>query len=297
MPTIRANDLEIAYEVVGSGPPLVLLHAASSSGRQTYAAQIPALADAFQLFLPDARGHGRTHWNAADGFEASWLVDDLEAFVDGLGLRTFHLIGYSMGAMTALGFAVRVPERLRTLVVVGIAAAREPRARVAGRLMDPERISRDDPGWAAEMALTIDQVQGAGAWQRLLPAIAADIETQPLLTPGQLRGITAPTLVVVGDRDPLVPVGQAWDLSRQVRDVGTGGSRTARTPRRRAARSPGPCLAVAGAGDAGARRRAARCRAGDRLLRPLRPDRTGARTGILEGSAQRRRRAQHLRIA
>ena len=59
MPTIRANDLEIAYEVVGSGPPLVLLHAASSSGRQTYAAQIPALAEAFQLFLPDARGHGR----------------------------------------------------------------------------------------------------------------------------------------------------------------------------------------------------------------------------------------------
>jgi acetyl esterase/lipase len=68
------------------------------------------------------------------------------------------------------------------------------------------------------MALTIDQAQGAGAWQRLLPAIAADIETQPLLTPGELRGITPPTLVVVGDRDPLVPVGQAWELSRQVRD-------------------------------------------------------------------------------
>ena len=183
MPTIRANDLEIAYEVVGSGPPLVLLHAASSTGRQTYAAQIPALADAFQLFLPDARGHGRTRWDAADGFEASWLVDDLEAFVDGLGLRTFHLIGYSMGAMTALGFAVRAPERLRTLVVVGITAAREPRARVARRLMDPERITRDDPGWAAEMALTIDQVQGAGAWQRLLPAIAADIETPAAADP------------------------------------------------------------------------------------------------------------------
>ena len=83
MPTIRANDLEIAYEEIGSGPPLVLLHAASSTGRQTYAAQIPALADAFQLFLPDARGHGRTRWDAADGFEAEWLVDDLEAFVDG----------------------------------------------------------------------------------------------------------------------------------------------------------------------------------------------------------------------
>ncbi|MCJ7442368.1 MAG: alpha/beta hydrolase, partial [Thermoanaerobaculaceae bacterium] len=49
--------------------------------------------------------------DAADGFEAEWLVDDLEAFVDAVGLRTFHLVGYSMGAMTALGYAVRAPER------------------------------------------------------------------------------------------------------------------------------------------------------------------------------------------
>ena len=54
------------------------------------------------------------------------MVDALEAFVDGLGLAPFHLIGYSMGAMTALGFTVRAPERLGTLVVVGITAAREP---------------------------------------------------------------------------------------------------------------------------------------------------------------------------
>jgi len=218
MPTIRATDLEIAYEEVGSGPPLVLLHGASTTGRATYAAQIPVLAASFRLYLPDARGHGRTIWDAADGFEAGWLVDDLEAFVDGLGLRTFHLVGFSMGAMTALGFAARSPERLRTLVVVGITAARQPRATVGRRLMDPGRILRDDPAWAAEMALTIDAVQGPGAWQRLLPAIAADIEMQPLLTPGELRSISAPTLVAVGDRDPLVPVGQAWELSRQVRD-------------------------------------------------------------------------------
>ena len=218
MPTIRANGLEIAYEEIGSGPPLVLLHGAATTGRATYAAQIPALTQGFRLYLPDARGHGRTRWDAAEGFEAGWLVDDLEAFVDGLGLATFHLIGYSMGAMTALGFAARAPDRLRTLSVIGITAAREPRAAVGRRLMDPERIARDDPAWAAEMALTIDADQGPGAWRRLLPAIAADIDRQRLLTPAELRSISAPTLVAVGDRDPLVPVGQAWELSRQVRD-------------------------------------------------------------------------------
>ena len=218
MPTIRANDLEIAYEVVGSGPPLVMLHGASSSGRDTYAGQIDALGKAFRLYLPDARGHGGTRWDAADGFRAGWLVDDLEAFVDAIGLGRFHLIGYSMGAMTALGLATRSPERLRTLVVVGITTEREPRASVARRLMDPERIIRDDPAWAADLARTLDPVQGPGAWRRLLPAIADDVATQPLLSPAEVRAITAPTLVACGDRDPLVPVGQAWDLSRQVRD-------------------------------------------------------------------------------
>jgi pimeloyl-ACP methyl ester carboxylesterase len=218
MPTIHANGLDIAYEVVGSGPPLVLLHGASTSSRATFEAQIPALSEAFQLYLPDARGHGGTRWDAVDGFRAEWLVDDLEAFVDALGLETFHLAAYSMGAMTALGFAVRAPQRLRTLVVVGITTEREPRASVGRRLMDPDRILRNDPDWAAEMTRTLDPVQGPDAWKRLLPAVADDIATQPLLTAAELRTITAPTLVACGDRDPLVPVDQAWQLARQVRD-------------------------------------------------------------------------------
>jgi pimeloyl-ACP methyl ester carboxylesterase len=218
MPTIDANGLRIAYEQIGSGPPLVLLHGATTTSRASFAAQIPALAASFELILPDARGHGATRWDVADGFRAEWLVDDLEALADALGLATFHLAGYSMGGMTALGFAVRAPGRLRTLAVAAIATGREPRTSVTRRLMDPARILRDDPGWAAEMAMTMDATQGPGAWQRLLPAIAADVAAQPLLTPAELRLIDAPTLVMCGDRDPLVPVGEAWQLSRQVRD-------------------------------------------------------------------------------
>jgi pimeloyl-ACP methyl ester carboxylesterase len=84
--------------------------------------------------------------------------------------------------------------------------------------MDPARILRSDPSWAAELTDTLDPSQGPGAWQRLLPAIARDVAVQPLLTAGELRSISAPTLVICGDRDPLVPVGQAWQLARQVRD-------------------------------------------------------------------------------
>ena len=218
MPTLAANGLEIGYEVQGAGPPLVLLHGATSAGREDFAAQIPILSRAFQVFVPDARGHGSTRWDAAEGFRYEWLVDDLRGFVDALALETFHLLGFSMGAMTALQFASREPTRLRTLVVVGITTQREPRASVARRLMDPERVDRQEPVWGAELARRHDPGQGEGAWRRLLPAIAADVATQPLLGPRDLRRIELPAMVVCGDRDPFVPVDHAWGLSRQLPD-------------------------------------------------------------------------------
>src|SRR3954452_1884568 len=217
MPTIRANDLDIGFEMRGSGPPLVIVHGAATTAAYTFGRQLPALVSAFQVILPDARGHGATRWDVGRGFRAEWLVNDLASFVDALGLATFHLVGYSMGGMTALGYAVRHPERLRTLVVAGITTAREPCASVVRRLMDPNRIERDEPAWAADLA-RLDDTQGRGAWRRLGTAVAEAVASQPLLTPLEIRGITAPTLVMCGDRDPLVPVDQAAMLVRSVRD-------------------------------------------------------------------------------
>jgi pimeloyl-ACP methyl ester carboxylesterase len=218
LPTVDANGIEIAYEVHGAGPPLVMLHGATSLGREDFAAQIPLFSRAFLCYLPDARGHGRTRWDAANGFRYDWLVDDLAAFVDGVGLETFHLVGFSMGAMTALQFASRHPERVRTMTIVGITTEREPRASVARRLMDPDRADRDDPAWAALLGRRHDEGQGAGAWRRLLPAIAADVASQPLLSPRDLHRIDAPSLVVCGDRDPFVPVEHASGIRRQLPD-------------------------------------------------------------------------------
>ena len=219
MPVVAANGLDIAYETHGSGPPLVMLHGATSIGREDFAAQIPLFSKAFQLVLPDARGHGGTRWDAARGFRYDWLVDDVAAFTDALGLETFHLLGFSMGAMTALQFATAFPDRLRTLVVIGITTQREPRASVARRLMDPRRADVDDPAWGAVLARRHDEGQGVGAWRTLLPAIAADVAVQPLLRPAQLHAIDAPTMIVCGDGDPFVPVGHAWEVQRQLPDA------------------------------------------------------------------------------
>ena len=213
---VLANGIEIAYETVGGGPPLVLLHSATSIARHDFAAQIPLLSKTFRLILPDQRGHGRTRWDVTSGgFEERWLADDLEAFADALGLTTFHLLGFSMGGTAALQFATRLPQRLRTLVICGTSPEREPRTSVARRLMDPARADAD-PSWKATLAARHDEGQGVDAWRRLLPAIAADIARQPLLSPAQLHAIDVPTLVAVGDRDPFVPAAQATALARQV---------------------------------------------------------------------------------
>ncbi len=219
MPIVEANGIAINYTVEGAGPPLVMLHGASSSALEDWSAQRPLFRKAFRLYLVDARAHAGTRWDVRDGFSRDLLVDDLVAFVDALHLRTFHLVGFSMGAMTALVFATRYPERLRTAVICGIDVQREPRASVAQRLMDPGRIQRDEPEWAAQLERRHGPVQGEGAWRRLMPAIANDVASQPLLTHAELRGARVPTLLVYGDRDVFVPVDHAVGIYRQLPDA------------------------------------------------------------------------------
>lgn len=217
---VDANGLRVGYDAVGAGPPLVLLHGASSTGREDFGAQLPRLRQAFTCYLPDARGHAQTAYDAANGLALADLVADLAAFVDGLGLGAFDLVGFSMGGATALAYAIAYamerPARLRSLVLVGTATEREPRTSVIRHLADVGRIERQDPAWAATLARRHDPFQGEGAWRRLMPAIAAFVAAQEPPTPAGLRRIEVPALVVVGDRDPVVPVAQAVALARQL---------------------------------------------------------------------------------
>jgi pimeloyl-ACP methyl ester carboxylesterase len=219
VPEIRANGLDIHYTVEGDGPPLVLLHAATSSALEDWAAQRPALRQHFRLYLPDARGHARTRWDPADGWSYAMLVDDLAAFADVLGLERFHVAGLSMGAATALGFAITDPGRLRSAILVSAAVEREPRSSVARRLLDPDTAERDDPAWVATLARRHDPTQGPGAWKRLLGAIRDEIVALEPFPPERLRMARMPILLAYGDRDPWVPLEQAVWMRRQLPDA------------------------------------------------------------------------------
>ena len=109
MARVHANGLDIGYDETGDGPPLVLLHSASSSGREDFAAQLPLLRRSFHCYLPDARGHATTRWDAADGFRYDWLVDDLEAFADAMGLATSTCSGSPWAARPRSSSRLVVP--------------------------------------------------------------------------------------------------------------------------------------------------------------------------------------------
>ena len=117
MPHDRANGLDIHYTVEGEGPPLIMLHGASSSAVEDWGHQRALFRQSFTCYLVDARGHAGTYWDGEGAWSRDTLVEDLRAFADALDLATFHVAGFSMGAITALAFATRDPARLASALI------------------------------------------------------------------------------------------------------------------------------------------------------------------------------------
>src|SRR5215211_8352907 len=103
----------LAYEVAGSGPPLILLHGLSGSGRW-WARNVPAFADSFRTYTVDLPGFGESRgvrWSRLDDIAdrlADWLVDK--------GLSQAHVAGHSLGGAVAARLAARHPDRIDRLV-------------------------------------------------------------------------------------------------------------------------------------------------------------------------------------
>jgi len=110
----------IAFRRSGEGEPLVLLHPLALSG-EAWGPVAERLAARFDVISPDARGHGGSGW-AGEAFTVADLADDVAALLDGLDLRSAHLLGMSMGGSVALTFAGSRPERVQRLVLADTTA-------------------------------------------------------------------------------------------------------------------------------------------------------------------------------
>jgi pimeloyl-ACP methyl ester carboxylesterase len=120
MPTARINGFDMYYRVLGEGPPLVLIHGLlNSTGMADSMGETPKyLADRYRLINYDAPGHGRSGYttNPAD-YIWDALAEDLHELLRHLGIQRATLWGGSVGAGTALVFALRHPEMVERLIL------------------------------------------------------------------------------------------------------------------------------------------------------------------------------------
>lgn len=225
MDVLRTHGLEIAYERVGEGPPLVLVHGAAVDSRM-WRPQL-ALADEFTVVAWDEPGAGRSSDVPAD-FALADYADCLARLVESLTLGPAHVAGLSWGGTVVLELYRRRPELVATLLLVdtyagwkGSLPPEEVRARLDGvrQLLDADG-DRFDPTLPGLFAgdPTAEVVA-------LTAEMAADVRPRSMGTALTLMAetdqrdllphIAVPTLLVWGELDARSPL----DVARQFEDA------------------------------------------------------------------------------
>lgn len=115
MPIARIHDIDIFYESIGEGPPLLLVHGLGSSG-DDWAFQRDDFARVRNAILPDVRGSGRSS-KPRGPYSIAQFADDLWSLLDTLHIERTDILGFSMGGAVALEMALREPSRVKKLVL------------------------------------------------------------------------------------------------------------------------------------------------------------------------------------
>jgi pimeloyl-ACP methyl ester carboxylesterase len=204
------NGVELYFEVHGAGEPLLLLHGFSGCS-QDWSMLVPQWADHFQLIVPDLRGHGRSS-NPAAAFRFSDAAADIIALLDYLGVGAVKALGISGGGNVLLHLATRQPARVGAMVLVSATSYFPAQARAIMRQYpdkvteaDREVFRRRHPGGDPQIDALLANTRGF-----------ADSYDDMNFTPPLLSTITARTLIVGGDRDPLYPVEIPVEMARAI---------------------------------------------------------------------------------
>nr|MBN2277101.1 alpha/beta hydrolase [candidate division Zixibacteria bacterium] len=115
MPYCKSADVNIYYEIHGSGLPLMFLHGFTLDGRM-WRDQVDYFKERYRVIICDARGHGRSE-APETGYAREDRAGDIHKLADLLNLTKFHLIGLSMGGGDAVSFAIDQQERLLSLTL------------------------------------------------------------------------------------------------------------------------------------------------------------------------------------
>lgn len=209
--TVEVGGTRVAYRVLGTGPPVVLLHGLAGSG-QWWARNVVALAARHLVLLLDLAGYGESRGGRP--IPLAEETDLVGGWMERIGLERASFVGHSMGGRVATDLAAGAPGRVDRLVLV--APAIFPDA-------DPPRPWRAGTGVVRTLphtspALLPRAVRDAGrAGPRRLWRAAREV-----LSPApedRLSRIGAPTLLVWGEHDAIVPLAYGQRLARRLPDA------------------------------------------------------------------------------
>jgi pimeloyl-ACP methyl ester carboxylesterase len=126
MPLITANDVDLYYELTGpEGAPVVAFSNSIGSTLEMWDAQVDALSDHYRCLRYDTRGHGRSRVVERPAGIGD-LAGDLASLLDALDIPKAHIVGLSLGGMTAQALALANPDRLLSLTLMATAAYLPP---------------------------------------------------------------------------------------------------------------------------------------------------------------------------
>jgi len=215
------NGIKIAFDVRGSGPPLVLIMGYRLSSGAWPTSFIDGLTKGFTLILFDNRGTGLSD-KPTFGYELSNMARDVCGLMDHLGIERANILGYSMGGAVAQELVCQFPERVNALVLCatlcGGPRAIYPQPAVISIMhdldgLDPVTVARRiwtvtyEPKYLEANIDKIEQ-QMRRELENRTPLHAADLQFQAFVdfeSSQRLSEVRAPTMIMTGDRDVLIP--------------------------------------------------------------------------------------------
>ena len=224
---IKANGIQIEYDVQGEGPWVVMSHSLACASAM-WDEQAQALKGKYKVLRFDTRGHGGSD-APAEAYTLDMLADDLHGLLGKLGVGSPHFVGLSMGGMIGMTYALKYPRAFKSLVLCDTSSRIPPEAKpvwaeriqiATERGMEP-LVEPTLKRWFTEpfLAKRSSLIERVADMIRKTPArgyVGCCHAIPQIDLTGKLGAITCPVQVIVGDKDVGTPVAMSEAIHRAI---------------------------------------------------------------------------------